>query len=183
MPVRPLARDEDGSLIWADALDAPTDWLDITQIRVSSTNYGQWSFELAAAPPRAAELDPAQTLISYGLVFETTGDGRPDYVVGINNNASVRGDYRVWVTDLATGATDERVGPPYGYPVEFRHPNEARPDDPPQSSKTVAFTFLGSPIPHGLAEDSPFYVWSAVTHADGTVAWDYAPDAAWLGLR
>ena len=70
---------------------------------------GHWTFALAAPPPEAETLDATQTLISYGLVFETTGDGRADYVVGISNDAPVRGDFRVWVTDLASGETREQV--------------------------------------------------------------------------
>jgi hypothetical protein len=50
-------------------------------------------------------------LIAYGLVLDTTGDGVADYVVGIDNDAPDREDFRVWVSDLATGETDERIGP------------------------------------------------------------------------
>ena len=45
----------------------------------------------------------------------------------------------------------------------------------------MTFIFLGT-VRAGLTERSPFYAWSALTRAGETVAWDYAPDAAWLGI-
>jgi hypothetical protein len=182
MAVQAMPYDEDGDLAFADGRDAPIDWLDITQVRVSPDGQAHWWIELAAQRPRAAEVDAADTLISYGLVFETTGDGRADYVVGINNDAPVRGEFRVWVTDLATGETEEQVGAPYGFPVEFAHPDEAAPGDPPGLSRTMTFTFLPGSAPLGLTGRSRFYAWSALTRAGETVAWDYAPDAAWLAI-
>jgi hypothetical protein len=135
-----------------------------------------WHLDLGDAPPRADGLDPAETVISYGLVFETTGDGIPDYVVGINNDAPTPGEFRVWVTDLATGDKDERVGGPYGFPVEFRHPDEqAAPDI---SAPSMHFTFLRSPL--GVYPASSFYAWASVTSGGEIVAWDYAPEYGWL---
>jgi hypothetical protein len=122
----------------------------------------------------------AQTLISYGLVFETTGDGVADYVVGINNDAPRRGDFRVWVSDVATGQTEEQIGPPYGFPVEFSHPDEAQPAEGALGPATVVFTFLGDSSPPGLIARSPFYAWAAIAAGHEVVAWDYAPDASWL---
>ena len=46
----------------------------------------------------------------------------------------------------------------------------------------MIFTFLPGSQPPGLTGRSPFYAWSALTRAGETVAWDYAPDAAWLSL-
>ena len=119
MPGAPMAQGADGNLAWGDGRDAPVNWLDITQVKASPVDQPHWWIELAAQPPRADGLDAAETVISYGLVFETTGDGRADYVVGINNDAPGRGDFRVWVTDLATGETEEQVGPPYGFRSSF----------------------------------------------------------------
>ena len=179
MPVGPQALGW-GGLAQAESPDAQLNWLDITSVG-ASTEFGQltWRIELAGSPPRAEGLDPAQTVISYGLVCETTGDGRADYVVGINNDAPVRGQFRVWVTDLASGSTTEQVGPPYGFPVEFRHPDEASPDEP--VSRTVTLLFLRGAVPPGLTEDSRYYAWSALARAGETVAWDYAPLTTWIG--
>ena len=183
MLVQPMAPDAAlGDLAWPDGRDAPVNWIDITQVRAQPGAQPDWRMELAAQPPRLDELDPTETVISYGLVFETTGDGRADYVVGINNDAAAGpGPLRVWVTDLATGETEEHLGPAYGYPVEFWYPDEAGPDDDPLDSRTMLFTFLSGSTPPGLTGRSPFYAWSAVNRDGETVAWDYAPDAAWLG--
>ena len=176
LAVQPMPAADDGR-------DTPIDWLDITHVRVSPQGGWKWQIELAGRPPRAATLERDDTMISYGLVFETTGDGRADYVVAINNDTPVRGDYRVWVTDLATGTTEEQVGPPYGTPVEFLHPDEARPEDGEDRSRTLSLWFLGGSGPPGLTPQSRFYAWSAVARGGKTVAWDYAPDDAWLGIQ
>ncbi len=36
------------------------------------------------------------------LLTDTNADGTADYLVGIDNDAPERGDFHVWVTDLAT---------------------------------------------------------------------------------
>ena len=113
-------------------------------------------------------------------MFETTGDGVPDYVVGISNDAPRAGDFRVWVTDLVTGTTQSRSGPPYGYPVEFGHPDEWREGDP--LATTIMFTFLTSTgtLPPGIDLDARYYAWASQTENGQVVAWDYAPDFGWL---
>ncbi len=183
MQVRDLALDAGGSAEWPDGGDVSLDWLDITHVRARPADQAHWSIGLAGPPPRADTLDAAETVISYGLVFDTTNDGRADYVVGINNDAPVQGEFRTWVTDLATGATEEQIGPPYGFPVEFSHPDEqVGHGNEPLAPPFVMFTFLGARRPHGLTGQSPFYAWSAVTQPGGTVAWDYAPDNSWMVL-
>src|SRR5687767_15048494 len=108
----------------SDPPDATREYVDIEQVKVDSPSQPHWRIALRAAPPKAATLDTTQTVISYGLAFETTGDDVPDHLVGISTGASEAGGFRVWVTDLATGATEEQDGPPYGFPVEFAHPDE-----------------------------------------------------------
>jgi hypothetical protein len=133
---------------------------------------------LADWPP--SETDRAEAIIGHGLVLDTTGDGVADYVVGIDNDAPQPGDFRVWVTNLATGRTEEQIGPPYGSPVEFSHPDE---DQGGLSAPTVIFTFLGGTAPRDLdAASMRWYAWASATVAGEVVAWDYAPDTAWLGL-
>jgi len=183
MVVQLMAVAEDGTLQWAEAREArrPT-WVDITDVQYTGNPNQQlgWTIELAGVPPRAAGLDRAEWLIAYGLVLETTGDGIADYVVGINNDAPRPGDFRVWVTALATGHTEEQVGAPYGFPIEFSHPDERRPGHAPRPR--VYFTFLGGSAPQDLnASSVRFYAWASVAEAGKVVAWDYAPDAWWLG--
>lgn len=97
-------------------------WIDVGEVRSGPGRRLQWSLELGGTPPRASTLDPTQRIIEYGLVFDAEGDGVADCLVGINNDAQEPGDFRVWVANLRTGATDEQIGPPYGYPIDFSHP-------------------------------------------------------------
>lgn len=181
LPVQPMTRPEiHAEFEWADRADTRIGAVDISQVRAGIEGQSHWRIELAQRPPRAAGLDRADTLISYGLVFETTGDGVADHVVGINNDASRRGDFRVWVTNVATGETEEQIGAPYGFPVEFSHPDEAQPGEAALGPATVVFTFIGGSSPSGLTTTSPFYAWASITAGDEVVAWDYAPDASWL---
>jgi len=162
-----------------DPHDAAVGWVDVVHVRYDDeSSQPTWSIELAAKPPLAADLEPGR-LIAYGLVLDTTGDGVADYVVGIDNDAPKRGDFHVWVTELATGETDEQIGPPYGFPIEFAHPDEREPGDglrPP-----MVFTFLGGSAPADLNPDTVrFYAWASATRDGEVVASDYAPDAGWM---
>lgn len=172
--------DKDGpTFIWQDPLDAAEGWVDVERVDFHSEG-GQpsWYIELAAKPPLAADLEPG-LIIAYGLVLDTGGDGVADHVIGIDNDAPARGDFHVWVTDLATGVTDEQIGPPYGFPVEFRHPDEHQPGDGP-GPPTMGFTFLPGTTPAGLfPETVRFYAWTSATRDGEVIAWDYAPDTGW----
>jgi hypothetical protein len=165
---------------WQDPNDASVGWVDVERVAFSPDGQAHWYIELASKPPLAADLEPGM-IIAYGLVLETTGDGVADYLVGLDNDTPEPGDFHVWVTDLATGETDEQIGPPYGYPIEFFHPDEAQPGDfPPGSPATMIFTFLGDP-PYGLNASTPrFYAWTSATRDGEVVAWDYAPDTGWI---
>jgi hypothetical protein len=182
---------------WAmpDRRDAAVPGVDIVDVRWRPEGQMHWGIELASWPSRAEDLDPAETIIEYGVVLDTNGDRVADYEFGINNDAPVPGDFRVWVTNLATGETDEQVGAPYGYPVEFSHPDEQDPNDTLNGESrppTMVFTFLGGPRgarpvgrPDEAGEVRPpsewqFYVWATVTEGGEVVAWDYGPDFGWL---
>jgi hypothetical protein len=167
-----------------DPRDTAVGWVDVVHVRYyqSGPSQWEWSIELAARPPLAANLEPGH-FIAYGLVLDTTGDGVADYVIGIDNDAPKRGDFHVWVTDLATGETDEQTGPPYGFPIEFFHPDERRPDDPP-GPPAMVFTFLPRTAPADLDPDTVrFYAWASEARGGEVVATDYAPDAGWMTRR
>lgn len=101
--------------------------------------------------------------------------------MGISNEASDPGRFLVWVTDLATGRTADQDGPPYGYPVEFAHPDEREGDGEPGSTEMV-FTFLDAASrPPGVGTNTRFYAWASVEEDGALVAWDYAPNAGWIG--
>jgi hypothetical protein len=199
MPVLLMADEElspwsIGGWSMADRRDAAVPGVDIVDVRWRPEAQLYWSIELAGRPPRAEDLDPAETIIEYGVVLDTNGDRVADYEFGINNDAPVPGDFRVWVTNLATGETDEQVGAPYGYPVEFSHPDEQANDTINGEARppTMVFTFLGGgrgarPVgpPDEAGEVRPpnewqFYVWATVTEGGEVVAWDYGPDFGWL---
>ena len=148
-----------------DQRDADRPYVDIEQVHVDNFSQPHWRLLLTAAPPKATTLDPTRTVISYGLSIETTGDGIPDYVVGISTEASPAGDYRAWVTELASGAADEQVGPPYGFLVEFSHPDEG---SGPAGEPTMVFTFLGGSRPPGIDGGTKFHAWASVEE-DGAV--------------
>ena len=161
-----------------DPRDTAFEGVDIVSVGEHDASQPHWSIVLAGFPPSAASLDPAETVIEYGLVFETTGDDVADFVVGINNDAPRRGDFRVWVTNLATGATQEKIGAPYGYPVEFSHPDERVGDS--GDAAVMLFTFLRGTGDFALRSGVRYYAWASVACGVDVLAWDYAPDFGWL---
>jgi len=189
MPVRAESVDTAGAgraLGWDDGPDAAAEESDIGLLHFRDWNSDRvpdWSLQLLAAPPPASNLDPTQQVIEYGVVIDGDRDLTADCQIGINTDTPKAGDYRVWVTNLDTGVTTEQVGPPYGLPVEFFHPDEEREFDP--AASTVAFWFLQG---RTQAPCAPFgkitavYAWASVTEDGQVTAWDYAPDANWLDM-
>ena len=151
---------------------------DIRSVRAGEFNDGYWIIELVAKPPLIGRIESG-LVIAYGLVLDTTGDGVGDYLIGIDNEAPERGDFHVWVTDLATGETDDQIGPPYGFPIEFSHPGAAQPGE--HLRRTMVFTFLPGSAPEDLNPGSVrFYAWASASRGGEVFAWDYAPDAGWM---
>ena len=178
MPSIVMGANSTEGFAWTDGQDTSLPWIDIGEVRAgSSSRRLQWSLELSGTPPRASTLDPTERLIESGVVLDAEGDGVADCLVGINNDAPEPGDFRVWVTNLGTGATAEQIGAPYGKPIDFSHPDEQS-----SSPRTMNFFFLfGSAAPCELSAGTVrFYAWASVTDAGQVTAWDYAPDAAWL---
>jgi len=164
-----------------DPKDAALDWADIELVSHSFPSQPYWRLRLAQVPPLPRYRERDGFVLEYGLVFETTGDDIPDVVVGINDDGAEAGDYRVWVTRLDTNSTEEVLGPPYGYPVEFRHPDESH-DETVYGSIEMMFTFLGGSRPFNVRRDVPlrYYAWATVSRDGEVVAWDYAPDFGWV---
>lgn len=169
---------------WEDPRDASVEGVDMTRLKYFGGFQPHWYLELAGLPHR--ERTTAE-VISYGLVLDTAGDGAPDYLVGIEDDSTPPGDvitgnqplpphiFRVWVTDLATGATDEQIGPSYGYPIEFGHPDERG------NGAVMWFTFLGDSAPADMDPRSVrFYAWASLTNDGEVVARDVAPDDGWM---
>ena len=192
MPIRLMTTDPDvADATWTDGPDAAVPGIDISTVRWRPHPHVNWSIDLGGWPPRAEDLDPGETIIAYGVVLDTNGDRVADYEFGIDNDAPLAGDYRTWLTDLAAGHTHDRAGGPYGYPVEFAHPDGQDPNDtfsgqPQQPS--MLFTLLPGARPFGppdevfVSDEWQFYVWATVTEGGEVVVWDYAPDFGWLTL-
>ncbi|HZM72670.1 MAG TPA: hypothetical protein VFC71_04780 [Candidatus Polarisedimenticolia bacterium] len=161
-----------------DPEDAALGWADIVAIR--ATSFGPyWRLQLGQVPPLPGDRERDGLVLEYGVVLETTGDDVPDAVIGINDDGAEAGDYRVWVTRLDTNTTTEVLGPPYGYPVEFAHPDERR-GEPVETQ--MVFTFVSGIWPFHYVQDLPlrFYAWASVSRNGEVVAWDYAPDFGWV---
>lgn len=161
-----------------DGEDVVDSLMDIKKIYLYNTSYTDgygWLLELRTAPARALEAE--QRIIEYGLVVDADGDRVADCQIGINNDAPEPGDLRVWVKNLRTGVADERVGPPYGYPIEHAAPHPGSRFMnlffPPSSAERTCDRFHDS---------ASFYAWAAVRDAGKITAIDYAPDAAWLRM-
>ena len=152
---------------WADPRDTAVPGIDIRKVTSDWTNAGWWGYALAARPPRIQSLDPAQRIFEYGVVIDADGDQDADCQVGLNNNAAQHGEYgvyRVWVTNLRTNVTDERVGPPYGFPIEFQTANEY--SGPPHGPPHGLFTFLRQPRApcDRFGTSATFYLWASHTN-------------------
>lgn len=184
---------------WTDADDDAEGFGDIVEVRYRVTGTtvgnipnppppydksrgqysGHWEVALAGAPPRPEDVEPG-VVIAYGFVLDTTGDGAADYVIGVDNDAPVRGDFRAWVTNLATGDTDAQIGPPYGVPIDFTYPTEPEPNSSP-AHPTVSFRFTLGSAPADLNLNTVrFYAWTAVTRKGVVLDNDYAPDTGWI---
>jgi hypothetical protein len=79
------------------------------------------------------------------------------------------------VTDLATGQIRKQVGPPYGYPIDFAHPDEQKHGGP----TSMLFYFLQA-HPDMDPVQARFYAWSCVSRDGEVIAWDTAPDTGWM---
>jgi len=166
---------------WEDPLDASEPWADVEHVLFNEVNRGHWTFDLAASPPLLTDLEPG-VRVAYGLVLDTNADGAADYLAGIDNDAPRRGDFRAWVTDLATGETEVRVEPPY--PVEFGYPSEEDPDYPVNEGyrprAPLFLTFLGDKPRDLDPKTVRFYLWTSASRDGQVFAQDYAPDTGWI---
>ena len=164
---------------WRDPRDAPVKWIDVRRVFTRTVGDGYWTIVLAARPPRGADIESG-LLIAYGLVLDTDADGVADYLIGIDNDTPRQGYFHVWLTDLSTGETHDKDAPPYGFPVEFSHPDEWRPRDG-WSIPTMTFTFLPGTTPEDMDPKTVrFYAWASAARDGEVFALDYAPNDGWM---
>jgi hypothetical protein len=125
-------------------------------------------YELAAAPPPVP--NPRDEWIAYGIVVDSTGDGRPDQKYGVDN--ALGGDeLRIWRVDVATGRTTvPRCCQDQVMDVFF-------PGDQPSERAPAKGSF---DVPWGTASPFRFYLWASVIRDGEIVSTDFAPDFGWL---
>lgn len=166
-----------------DGNDAAVAGVDIR--RVYSSIRPEWRLVLRASPPLASTLDPASRIMEQGIVVDSDGDRLADCHIAISTDAPTPGDFRVWVTNLRTGVTDEQIGPPYGFPIDFSHPAEGEdPGTDGPMNRTVSLFFLGGRTARcGQVASASFYAYAVVMDRGRDPEWDFAPDAAWLKIR
>lgn len=161
----------------ADEADTTYGGIDIREVRSGSGSHPlSWDITLRVRPPLASTLDPASRVIEHGVVVDADRDGDPDCQIGINTDSREPGRLRVWVTNLTTGVTDERVGGPYGFPFDFAYPGESA----TEPSDVRIFFLTDTPEPCAFSSSAGFYAYASVTDNGRVTEWDYAPDDAWL---
>jgi hypothetical protein len=169
---------------WRDGGDADAAGIDILDLEAGGWRRLEWRLALRGAPHDGVPGDPQDRAVEYGLVVDSDGDRVADCEIGINDNAQGPQGYRTWVKNLRTGVTREQDGPPYGYPFDFTSPEA--PADRTMSLyflqtvpwKTTPGAFPCAPFKRAAA----FYAWALLTEKGTPVAWDFAPDAAWLRM-
>lgn len=185
-PVRPAAGQAILSTAqvkgWSDPRDVAVDAIDIRaveDVRAPLFRFaGDWRIETAEPTPRWTELVRTGRVFQYGLVVDGDGDGGADCEIGIDNVALYPGTSHGWITNLGTGVSEE--WPSNGFPFGFGTSGEmAYP-----TSKATTITFLQKrPAPcDPFGATAAFYAWTSAAIDGRVVAWDYAPDAAWLPL-
>jgi len=151
-----------------DTTDADPAGIDITGLQYSWGFNRRWDLTLRAPAPY-----PSSNLVEFGVVLDVEADGIADCLIGINNDTPQQnGEFRVWVTNLASGETLQQVGGPYGSPIDFATDI---------IGPRLSLFFLSRGEPCDLVPGRPaFYAWATESVDGEVVAWDYAPDAAWL---
>ena len=134
-------------------------------------------FDMAADVPEPMP-DPADQWIAYGIVVDTTGDGRPDFRYGIDNAAPDADAGRMWRADLTTGSTYAPTG-------LLEAPQVMDAVFPSDRDLGVTAGFNPGSVFAKRLRDQPafrFYVWASVIVDGQIVATDYAPDSGWIDL-
>lgn len=170
-----------GSLTSSEEADTSPRWVDIADVEIVP-EFQNWRLELGLDHPSRDALSSAERVLAFGFVMDTTGDGVADYVVGVDSDAEAP-RVHVWLTDLATGETQETSSGPYGDPFDFSTTLESEPmaGDPPRPPGGTFFNVGFAPPELFDHTSTRFYAWASLTENGEVVAWDYAPDRAWLG--
>lgn len=126
-------------------------------------------FDLAGPVPQPRS-DPREDWIAYGIVVDTTGDGRPDLRYGVDNAPGDGELLRMWEADLNAKRTF--VSACCGGPnMEAFFPGDMFTASPAQG-KIAPYGWRGTIF--------RFYVWASLIRAGEGVWTDFAPDFGWL---
>jgi hypothetical protein len=161
-------------------IDAPRDvvpevaFVDIVEVQFGEDCWfppsGCVFFKLAGTVPQPRP-DPRVEWIAYGLIVDTTGDGRPEFRLGMDNAPGPE-HRRQWRTDLLTGTVTAEID-------VAEHPgfmDSVFPDEAAGRASIYANRRPDKPV-------FRFYVWASVIRDGELVATDYAPDIGWLEMR
>ena len=164
-------------------------WIDPQDSAIGQVDIGLlagWGMKLREDSQLEAWLDHPGRIVEYGLVVDTDGDRVADCQLALSTDASARGtspsngpSWRVLLKNLHTGKTDERVGPPYGYPFEF---GVAGIEPILGRELSIFIEFLGEWERPCEAPQSRlhWYAYASLTEDGQVTAWDFAPDEGWL---
>jgi hypothetical protein len=173
-------------------------WIDIIGVRDDICNPHGACLDLAGGAP--GSLDPRDSWIAYGLVFDTDLDGVADVRLGMDRVPTELAGWkdspshirsRAWRTDLRTGVTDygevgDKIadgqipgGEPEGAFVKL-YPHNSLADDYLTDDGSFPGPTNAKGFPEYLAIPGRFYVWASVIEDGRVVATDYAPDTGWL---
>jgi len=157
---------------WTDPRDSQIGQVDIRLL-------AGWGLQVHQDEQLEAWLEGEDRTAEYGLVVDTDGDRVADCQLALSTDTPRPGQYRVLLKNLDTGAKDERVGPPYGYPFEFGFP-DGRPGYPRAPSLYIEFLGTWQQPCEPPRSRIHWYAYTSLTEDGRVTAWDYAPDAAWL---
>jgi hypothetical protein len=139
-------------------------------------------FDVAARPWPMP--DPRDEWLAYGVVVDTTGDGRPDARYGVDNaygidDASVAAEFgRMWRIDLATGS----MYAPIQILENPRIMDAVFPDSEDSNPRGPGHIWVHLGPPWSDEDVVRVYVWAAAIVDGQIVATDYAPDVGWIEM-
>lgn len=159
---------------WTDPRDSEVGQVDIRVL-------AGWGLMLQEDARLEAWLSRGERVVEYGLVVDNDGDRVADCQLALNTDAPGRG-LRAILRNLHTGETDERIGPPYGYPFEFGfiEPTPPRQARRPRPSLFIEFLGAWQAPCEPRAGRIHWYAYTSLARNGHVTAWDFAPDEAWL---
>ena len=172
---------------YPDEPDAEVPGIDLTKVDAFMFRELSWNFVLREAPDRhlvepdgpegrsLSATEPRKRVAEYGVVVDGDGDRVADCEIGISDKAAPQRGHRMWVKSLRTAAVREVADPLGSLGAGFFYPEGA-------VARVVGIYFhRNKPLPCApFTPSAAFYAWAVLIDDGRAVAWDFAPDAAWL---